>query len=186
MVFDQYNGVYARILYLCGRILHRQLSKTTQTSIFTSPFDNIVEVALLNVVLRCRHLPLRRKATQLLQLCPDREDIWRPASLVVLCNLKISIEERGRPHGALETDPLPEDARVYVEGAREIMRDGRRLVVVRYQRGAWNDTNEVGPHEEEVTNISLELAKLLGMRKTLLLYPARRSKACSPTTNHQP
>ena len=183
MAFDKYTHVYARVLYLCGRILHRQiLGRATQTSIFTFPFDNSVEGALLNVVLRCRHLPIRREAVRLLQLCPDREGIWQPAALVVLCNWKINTEEKGRPQGAFETDPLPENARVYVEGAREFVRDGQRVVAIRFQRGAWDGTGELGPHEEEVPNVSLGLARLLGMRMALLLRPASNAKARESTT----
>lgn len=187
MAFDKYTHVYTRILYLCGRIIHRQsLRRATQTLLFTLPFDNSIEGALLNVVLRCRHLHIRREAVRLLQLCPDQEGIWQPASLVVLCNFKINTEEMGRPQGAYETDLLPENARIYIQGAREFMRDGQRVVAIRFQRGAWDGTGELGIHEEEVPNVSLGLAKLLGMRMPLLLHPASKSKGRELTTNYQP
>jgi hypothetical protein len=105
--------------------------------------------------------------------------------LVALCNWKIDVEERGRPQGALKTDPLTENARVYVEGAREIVRDGQRLVAMRFHRGAWKESSEVEPLEEEVPNVSIGLARLLGMRMALLLHPASKSNARNLTTNYQ-
>jgi hypothetical protein len=176
MLFDKYDGVYARITYLSSRILHGQILSRT-TSVFKFPYEISVQGALLNVVLRCRNLPIRRKAVRLLQLCPDTEGIWQPAALVALCNWKIDTEERGRPEGALETDPLPESARLYVEGAREIVRDGQKVVAIRFYQGVWNESSEGRLHEEVVPNVSIGLARLLGMRIALLLHPASESKA---------
>lgn len=172
-------------LYLSSRILHGQILSRT-TSRFTFPFDNSVQGALLNVLLRCRHLPIRRDAAQLLQLCPDKGEIWQPAALVALCNWKIDLEERGRPQAALETGLLLENARVYVEGAREFVKDGQRVVEIRFQRGAWNGSSEIGSLEEQAPNVSIGLAELLGMRMALLLHPASESKVCNRTTDCQP
>ncbi|KAK7177803.1 Transcriptional regulatory protein moc3-like protein 4 [Paraphaeosphaeria sporulosa] len=151
MVFDKYNDTYARVLYLSRQMLRSQMLRRT-TSLFNLPFDNSVQGALLNIVLRCRHLPIRREAVQLLQLCPDNEGIWQRASLVAFCNWKIGIEEKGRPQGALETDPLPENARVHSETAREVVRDGQSLVAIRFKRGARSSISDVGLDEEEVPN----------------------------------
>jgi hypothetical protein len=170
MIFDKYNDVYSRMVYLGRRILQNQILRRS-ASLFTLPFDNSVQGALFYIVLRCRYLPVRREAVQLLQLCPDYEGIWQRASLVAFCNWKIGIEEKGRPRDALETDPLPENARVYAEVAREVVRDGQRLMAIRFKRGASNGTNDVGPDEEEVTNLSMRLAGLLRTWGALSLYP---------------
>jgi hypothetical protein len=176
MVFDKYTDIYARILYLSRLILQYQVLRRS-TSLFTFPFDNGVQGALLNIVLRCRHLPIRREAVRLLQLCPDNGGIWQRASLVAFCNWKIYIEEKGRPQGALETDPLPENARVYAEKAREVVRDGQTLVAIRFKRGARSNISDVGLDEEEVPNVSMRLAGLLGMQGALSLRLAAEPKA---------
>ncbi|KAK7177897.1 Transcriptional regulatory protein moc3-like protein 4 [Paraphaeosphaeria sporulosa] len=171
MVFDKYNDAYARMLYLSRRILQNQILRKSN-SLFTLPFDNSVQGALFYIVLRCRHLPIRREAVQLLQLCPDNEGIWQRACLVAFCNWKIGVEEKGRPEGALETDPLPESARVYAEKAREVVRDGQTLVGICYKRGASHGTSDVrsDEDEEEVTNLSMRLAGLLRTWGTWSLY----------------
>ncbi len=179
MVFDKYTDIYARILYLSRLILQYQVLRRS-TSLFTFPFDNGVQGALLNIVLRCRHLPIRREAVQLLQLCPDNGGIWQRASLVAFCNWKIDIEEKGRPQGALETDPLPENARVYAEKAREVVRDGQTLVAIRFKRGARSSISDVVLEEEEVPNVSMKLAGLLGMQGALSLRLAAEPKAHNP------
>lgn len=189
MVFDKYNDVYGRILYLSRWILQHQVLRRS-TSLFTFPFGNGVQGALLNIVLRCRHLPIRREAVHLLQLCPDNEGIWQRTSLITFCNWKINIEEKGRPRGALETDPLPENARVYAERAREVVRESQTLVAISFKRGAWSSISDVELDEEVVPNVSMRLVGLLGMRGALSLRPAVELKAqnldnkniyCSPT-----
>jgi hypothetical protein len=161
MIFDKYNGDYARMVYLSRRILESQTLRRS-AALFILPFDISVQGALLYVVLKCRHLPIRQEAIQLLQLCPDYEGIWQRASLVEFCDWKITAEEKGRPCGALEIDPLPENARVYAEKAREVVMNGQRLTMISFKRGASNGISDVLPDEEEITNLSLRLAGLLG------------------------
>jgi hypothetical protein len=156
MIFDKYNDTYARMVYLSGQILQNQ-----STSLFTLLFDNSIQRALFYLVLSCRHLPIRRETIQLLQLCPDHKGIWQRANLVAFCSWKINVEEKGRPQGALDTDPLPENARVYAEKAREATRDGQSLMAIGFKRGASNSARHVRYDEEEVTNLSMRLAGLL-------------------------
>lgn len=162
MVFDKYNDDYARMVYLSRLILQSQILRRS-TSLFMLPFDVSVQGALFYVVFKCRHLPIRREALQLLQLCPDYEGIWQRASLVAFCNWKIAAEEKGRPEGALEIDALPENARVYGEKAREVVIDGQRRTMISFERGASDGISDVLANEEEVTNLSMSLAGLLGM-----------------------
>jgi hypothetical protein len=161
MIFDKYNDDYARMVYLSRRILQSQILRRS-TTLFVLPFDVSVQGALFYVVSRCRHLPIRREAFQLLQLCPDYEGIWQRASLVAYCNWKVATEEKGRPDGALEIDQLPENARVYDERVSEVVIDGRRLTMISFKRGALNGVNDDVRNEEVVTNLSMRLAGLLG------------------------
>jgi hypothetical protein len=169
MIFDKYNNIYARIVYLCRQVLQDQTLRRTN-SVFTFPFDNGVQRALFYIVLRCRDMHIRRQAVQLLLLCPDSESIWQRTSLIAFCNWKIGIEEKGRPQGAHDTDPLPENARVYAEKARELVRDGQTLTVIRFKRGASSSRGEDILDEEEVANMSTRLAGLLGTWGHLSLY----------------
>lgn len=169
MIFDKYNNIYARIVQLCRRVLQDQTLRRTN-SVFTFPFDNGVQRALFYIVLRCRDMHIRREAVQLLQLCPDSESIWQRTSLIAFCNWKINIEEKGRPQGAHETDPLPENARVYAEKARELVRDGQTRMVIRFKRGALGGHRQDIVDEEEVANMSTRLTELLGMWGQLSLY----------------
>jgi hypothetical protein len=75
MIFDKYNGEYARMVYLSRRILHGQILRRSNT-LLVLPFDVSVQGALFYVVSRCRHLPTRQEALKLLHLCPDYEGIW--------------------------------------------------------------------------------------------------------------
>ncbi|RMZ66291.1 Transcriptional regulatory moc3 [Pyrenophora seminiperda CCB06] len=171
MVFDKYNDTYARMVYLSRRILQNQILRQSK-SLFRLPFENGIQRVLFYIVHRCRHLPIRREAVQLLQLCPDQKGIWQRANLVAFCNWKTGVEEKGRPQGALDTDPLPENARVYAEKAREITRDGQSLMVIRFKRGASNRASDAGYDEEEVTNLSMRLAGLLRTWGSLSLFLA--------------
>jgi hypothetical protein len=171
MIFDNYNDTYARMIYLSRQILQNKILHQS-TSPFTLPFDNSIQRALFYVVLRCRYLPIRREAVQLLQLCPDYGGIWQRASLVAFCNWKIDVEEKRRPQGALETDPLPENARVYAGKAREVTRNGQSLMAIRFKRGASNGVSDVIHDEEEVTNLSMRQAGLLRTWGALSLYLA--------------
>jgi hypothetical protein len=175
MLFDKYNDTYTRMVYLCRRMLQNQVLRRA-TALFTFPFDNSIQGALFYIVSRCRYLPVRREATQLLQLCPDQEGIWQRTSLVAFCNWKTGIEEKGRPQGALETDPLPENARVFSERAREVSRNGRSLVAIRFKRGASGGISDDTPDEEEITTLSMRLAGLLGTWRTVTLYPTPEAK----------
>jgi hypothetical protein len=178
MIFDKYNHVYARMVYLCRQVLEDQILRRTR-SVFTFPFDNGVQRALFYVVLRCRHLHIRREAAQLLELCPDGDSFWQRTSLIAFCNWKIGIEERGRPRGALETDPLPENARVYAEKAREVSSDGLTRVVIRFKRGALSGSSEDISDEEEVANASTRLPEVL-----VMCWPA--SSYLAAGTNNTP
>jgi hypothetical protein len=92
--------------------------------------------------------------------------------LVAFCNWKIDVEEKRRPQGALETDPLPENARVYAGKAREITRNGQSLMAIRFKRGKSNSVSDVIHDEEEVTNLSMRQAGLLRTWGALSLYLA--------------
>jgi hypothetical protein len=175
MIFDKYNGTFARMISLGRRILENQILRRA-TSVFTIPFDNSIQGALFYIAVKCRYLPLRREAVELLQLCPDYEGIWQRASLVAFCNWKIDIEEKGRPRGVPETDPLPENARTYAEKAREVMIDGQSLMAIRFRRGAFNFTRDAGFDEEVVTNLSMRLAGLFGDVGSIVTIPFCRSK----------
>jgi hypothetical protein len=92
--------------------------------------------------------------------------------LVAFCNWKIDVEEKRRPQGALETDVLPESARVFAGKAREVIRDGQPLMAIRFKRRASNSVGVVIYEEEEVTNLSMRLAPLLRTWGPLSLYLA--------------
>jgi hypothetical protein len=178
MLFDKYNDTYARMVYLCRRMLQNRILRRV-TAHFTFPFDNSIQGALFYTVFRCRYLPIRREAVQLLQLCPDHEGIWRRASLVALCNWKIDIEEIGRPPSALETDPLPESARVSSERAREASGGGCSTMAIRFKRGASGGTSGEMRDEEEITTLSMRLAGLLETWRTVTLYDIAETRVKS-------
>ena len=87
-------------------------------------FDIGVMVPLFYVVLKCRNLALRRKALALLALAPCREGIWYRQDVIEYANRKIGIKERGRA-GLRETEPLPEEARVWNERMTGVVYNGQ-------------------------------------------------------------
>ncbi|EUC41083.1 hypothetical protein COCMIDRAFT_40690 [Bipolaris oryzae ATCC 44560] len=175
MVYDEHNHTFARILYLSKQLRQYQILHESN-SLFTIPFDYSIQGALFYIILRCRHLPIRKEAMQLLQLCPDHEGLWPHACLVAFCKWKIDFEEKGRPQGALETDPLPVNARVHGEEARCLVKDIQTLVVVSYKRGVLNGPVGVTSDVEEVTNMSTRLVGLLRLWRAWPLYPTIKLK----------
>jgi hypothetical protein len=81
--------------------------------------------------------------------------------LIGYCKWKIAIEEEGRPKGALESDLLPEHARVYDERVSEAIINGRRRTLMSFKRGLLNSFCTIAHDETAVTNLSLALAGLL-------------------------
>jgi hypothetical protein len=96
-----------------------------------------------------------------------------------LCNWKIDIEEIGRPPSALETDPLPESARVSSERAREASGGGCSTMAIRFKRGASGGTSGEMRDEEEITTLSMRLAGLLETWRTVTLYDIAETRVKS-------
>jgi hypothetical protein len=172
MVYDKHNHTFGRMLYLSRQLLQDHVFHRSN-SLFTMPFDCSIQGALFHIILRCRHLPIRREAIQLLQISPDHEGLWQRECLVAFCHWKINVEENGRPQWALETDPLPESARVYGEEARYLIKDAQAVVVVSYKkRVLMNSSGGVASDEEQDTNLSTRLVGLLESWRAWPLYPA--------------
>lgn len=175
MVYDEHNHIFARILYLSQQLRRDQMLRESN-SLFTMPFDYSIQGALFYIILRCRYLPIRKEAIQLLQLSPDHESLWQRACLVAFCRWKIDVEENGRPQGVLETDQLPVSARVYGEEARFIVKNIQTLVVVSYKQGVLDGSGGITSDVEEVTNLSTRLVGLLKLWRAWPLYPTIKLK----------
>ncbi len=160
MVYDAYNAEFARAIYLVGQTL---ALRRPQRRLLAIPFDMGVLAPLFYVLLKCRDATIRREAMAILHECPEREGMWDRASLVEFAEWKISKEEQGRAGSGLsEQDPLPEDARIYCEKIRAVVVGGRAAAIVSYKRGAYGGIADIEPDEEEITNMSMRLAAILG------------------------
>jgi hypothetical protein len=152
MVYDGYDGCFEQILTLAEQLIRN--SQHMQRIIF---FDMGVMAPLFYVVLKCRNLALRRKALALLALAPCREGMWYRQDVIEYANWKIGIEERGRA-GLRETEPLPEEARVWNERMREVVIDGQQKTAISFQ---WRGPDGIVKHGEEITDLSSRMGQLI-------------------------
>jgi hypothetical protein len=124
MIYDQYDASFEQVLTLAENLIHN--SQNMRLTIF---FDMGVMAPLFYLILKCRNLALRRKALLLLKLSPYREGMWHRPDVIQYAEWKIGIEERGR--GQLsETGALPKGARIWDEGMKDVVIDGRPRAVV--------------------------------------------------------
>jgi Fungal Zn(2)-Cys(6) binuclear cluster domain len=151
MIYDQYGASFEQVLTLAEQLIHN--SQNMRLIIF---FDMGVMAPLFYVILKCRNLALRRKALSLLRVSPYREGMWHRPDVIQYAEWKIDIEERGR--GQLsETEPLPEEARIWNERMEDVVIDGRPRTLIRFQRRR-NGHLEYG---EDVTDLNMGMGKLL-------------------------
>jgi len=152
MVYDGYDGCFEQILTLAEQLIRN--SQHMQRIIF---FDMGVMAPLFYVVLKCRNLALRRKALALLALAPCREGMWYRQDVIAYANWKIGIEERGRA-GLPETEPLPEEARVWNERMTEVVFDGQQKTAISFQ---WRGPDGIVKNGEEITDLSSRMGQLI-------------------------
>ena len=152
MVYDGYDSCFEQILTLAEQLIHN--SQHMQRIIF---FDMGVMAPLFFVVLKCRNLALRRKALALLALAPCREGMWYRQDVIEYANWKIGIEERGRA-GLPETEPLPEEARVWNERMTEVVCDGQQKTAISFQ---WRGPDGIVQYGEEITELSSRMGQLI-------------------------
>ncbi|KAK0627859.1 hypothetical protein B0T14DRAFT_145713 [Immersiella caudata] len=152
MVYDEYDGCFEQILTLAEQLIHN--SQHMQSIIF---LDMGVMAPLFYVVLRCRTLALRRKALALLALAPCREGMWYRQDVIEYANWKIGIEERGRA-GLRETEPLPEEARVWNERMTEVVFDRQQKTVISFQ---WRGPDGIVKYGQEITDLSSRMGQLI-------------------------
>lgn len=107
MVFDEYLAEFQHIYSVSETLIQNTIAGSPILSL-----DMCVIPPLGMLLCKCRYLPLRRQALKLLQSTPDQEGIWDRVKMLKKTKEKIDIEEAGR--GDLsDTDPLPEEARIY-------------------------------------------------------------------------
>ena len=155
MVFDAYDGDYALMLSHA-----KSLTRSTQRGLVVLFLDTGVIAPLFYIVLKCRDLEIRRAAIALLKQAPAREGMWLRDCVVQYAEWKVAMEEQGRG-GLLDTDTLPESARIYGETAREAVVEGKRVTVLCFRRGRADEGSE-GGIEESITDLSLRMAGLVG------------------------
>jgi hypothetical protein len=154
MVYDEYQLDFERMLSLAETLV-----QSTKDKPFVYSFDTGVIVVLLYIVLKCRDVGIRTKAVDLLKQAPVREGMWKRESVLELAEWKVQKEEAYRkPH---PYDTLPNHARIYAEGARERVIDGKRETIILYKRGSTIEGGE-DVWEEEETSIGVRLARVLG------------------------
>ncbi|KAH6661583.1 hypothetical protein B0J14DRAFT_611993 [Halenospora varia] len=151
MIYDQYDSSFDQVLTLAEQLIHN--SQHMGPIIF---FDMGVMAPLFYVVLKCRNLALRRKALSLLKLAPCREGMWYRQDVIEYVEWKIDIEERGRGQ-LLETEALPEEARVYNEHMKEVVINGRQRTVVSFQ---WQSKDCI-EYGEDITDLNIRMGQLL-------------------------
>lgn len=156
MIFDEYNSDFEYLLALAESVIHNYQS--TSSVVF---LDMGVMPPLFFIVVMCRDLGLRRKALALLKRAPHREGMWHREHVVAYAEWKAAIEERGR--GDLpETAPLPEYARVFCGTMEDVVVDGRRATLVRFQRrrggSSAEDDVEWG---EDLTDLGTSMAQMI-------------------------
>ncbi|KAH9207646.1 hypothetical protein DL95DRAFT_527798 [Leptodontidium sp. 2 PMI_412] len=106
MEYDKYLSDFQRVYDISKSLLDSAKSGAPMLS-----FDMCIIPPLFFLVLKCRDLTLRRKATALLELAPYREGMWRRDDVLHWCKWKTDMEEQGRGD-VPDTDPLPESARL--------------------------------------------------------------------------
>jgi hypothetical protein len=151
MIYDSYDRCFNDILTLAEQLIRN--SQHMGRAIF---FDMGVMAPLFYVILKCRNLELRRRALSLLELAPCREGMWYRQDAVEYAKWKIGIEERNRGQSS-EMDALPEVARISNERMQEVIIDGRKRVLVSFQRQSV-DGIERG---EEITDLSMRIGRLI-------------------------
>ena len=151
MIYDRYDSCFDEILTL-ARCLIRN-SQHMGRIIF---FDMGVMAPLFYVVLKCRNLTLRRKALSLLEMAPCREGMWYRQDAIEYAEWKIGIEERGRGQ-LLESETLPEEARISHEQMKEVFIDGRKRTVVSFK---WRSMDGI-ESGEDVTDLNTRMGQLI-------------------------
>jgi len=153
MVYDGYDGCFEQILTLAEQLISNA-QHMHKSIIF---LDMGVMAPLFYVVLKCRTLELRRKALALLALAPCREGMWYRQDVIEYANWKIGIEERGRA-GLPETEPLPEEARIWNERMTEVVVDGQQKTAISFQ---WRAPDGIVRYGQEITDLSSRMGQLI-------------------------
>jgi hypothetical protein len=154
MIYDEYQSDFERMISLAESLVQK-----TKEKAFVYSFDTGVIVVLLYVVLKCRDIELRTKAVDLLKQAPVREGMWKRESVLELAEWKVQKEEAYRKSDPHNT--LPNHARIYAEGAREKVVNGKRETIILYKRGSTIEGGE-DVWEEEETSLGVRLARVLG------------------------
>ena len=156
MIYDEHQQQYECIVMLVELFIQR-----TRGKMHVFSFDSGVLLPLFYLVLKCRDFKLRTRAIDLMLQAPSQEGLWKRQSIVAFAEWKVEKEEALGRCAAGPTGKLPHHARIFAEGAREQVIDGRRVTIVRYKRGSDALGNEAD-FEEDVTALDTELATVLG------------------------
>ena len=157
MAYDQYAPSFSHILKLASRILSMSGSGLPVPKV---SFDIGVIGPLFHLLLKCRYLPLRQRALELLKQAPVREGIWHRDSLAEFAQWKISLEEQARGNVPL-SDPLPAVARIHSERARQVLLDGKMVTVFMFKRGDAMDRTGELEFETQITGLSVSLGEMV-------------------------
>jgi hypothetical protein len=117
----------------------------------TLSFEQGIIIPLFFIILKCRHLPLRQRALELLRRAPEREGMWHRDSLLRGAETKVHVEELGRIGEGLEG--LPKSARTTRERVIDI---GDGKVKICFRRSAGDAEIEI-----EVDNVVSKFGALL-------------------------
>lgn len=156
MVFDGFTPEFERILSLSERLIQNtQLRGGLMLS-----FDIGIIAPLSMVALKCRWPGTRRRAIALLKLAPEREGMWHRDNVVQFAEWKVEVEERGHDWASLETNPLPESARIHNEQMREAVLEGQQVTILRFKRGPIDRSGD-REFEEEVTGLNASMGQVI-------------------------
>lgn len=142
LLYDDLDIVFTRIVTLASFILGDRAPTPTFTSLaqpkpsLNTSFDVGVLAPLFFTVMKCRHLPTRLRAIELIKSGPEREGMWRRDSIVKYAEWKVAEEEKGRGLLGIES-PLPEAARITGEMATDGEVDGQKVRIFKLQRGSF-------------------------------------------------
>jgi hypothetical protein len=107
MIYDSYTAEFEQIVILAERLAGLYVRHPLM-------FEMGVIPPLFFVCIKCRLLPVRRKAMEIIRQAPEQEGLWIRNDTVKFCEWKINTEEADR--GDIpEMEPLPLRARITQE-----------------------------------------------------------------------
>jgi hypothetical protein len=154
MLYDEYMSQFTHLISLIENLHLMSIPPKSSYSKNSSTlsFEQGIIIPLFFIILKCRHLPLRQRALELLRRAPEREGMWHRDSLLRGAETKVHVEELGRIGEGLEG--LPESARATRERVIDI---GDGKVKICFRRSGAGDA-EI---DIEVDNVISKFGALL-------------------------